>query len=614
MRYGKMIIGFLTMILLVLVLLAGMQEEPAENMDVSLSFLIQSGQNTETVDCWEAPDGMFYVFLPGYAALEDVVAVPGDARIRIGDNDLTDNMSCGVFSLDRVYPFVYSKNGRKLEGSLLFVRSGSVPTLYMDVQSGNMDYIHMDKTHEESGTLRLYDADGKQLYSGIMAELKGRGNTSWYEDKKPYNFTLKKEADLLGMGAARRWILLSEGANVQAIRNKIVYDFAEKAGLPYSPDCEWVDLYLNGEYAGLYLLSERNEIHRERISIPEEGSFVISMESEADMTKQNLPYIALDSSQVFRVRYASMSDQDLAQIWQTLKNALLSEDGTDPVSGKNWQEFIDLDSWVRKYLIEEVFANADGGAVSQYFYMNGSDPQKKIAAGPVWDYDYAMGGEHFWMRNYPSFMILVREYTDDGLYLPWFYELYRKDVFYQRLTEVYENEFLPLLEELTETGIDHYAADISEASRTNAFRWDHSWEEVQEDTAFIKAFLQNRMDFLTDVWVNDTVYHIVRVNSGKHSSGYFAVKDGETLPELPSEEEREACWYYADTERPFDLKQPIYEDLSIFVKKAEQPIPRSHCLMMLGFMGILAMLGLYDGYRILKMKCRGNNSSGKDPE
>lgn len=596
MRYGKIIIGFLTAFLMallfsVLILCTDGSQEESRKPEVSLTFAVQSGESRELIHCWENPEGEFFVFLPGYADMEDVSVSSAAGEIRIGEDLLTKCLSCAAYELNRTYPFACKQGEKTLESTITFVYSGSVPSLYIDVQSGSMDYIHLEKGNEETGMMRLYGADGKILYSGNLSSVKGRGNTSWYADKKPYSLTLSEDADLLNMGAAKRWILLAEGGNPLNIRNKIVCDFAKAVDMPFSPDCEWVNLYLNGEYTGLYLLTERNEVHPQRVDIDESGSFLISMEDEKDMEEKELPYIKLDSAQVIRVRFSSIREQELAQMWSSLKNALVSENGTDSKTGMQWTELIDLDSWVKKYLIEEIFANVDGGAVSQYFYLDGTAVQPKIFAGPVWDYDYSMGGEEFWLGSYPAYLTMAREYTDDGLYLPWFYELYRKETFYTRLQELYEEAFLPSVTKLIETGLDQYFDLISQSAVCDGIRWDHAKDDIQADYDLIKSFLAERIRFLNELWIQEERYHIVRVTPENSISGYLAIKDGEKLPELPEPQSSGSLgWYQAHTDEPFDVSQSIYEDSHIFVKRQETKIPVIHYLPFMGMVLILTGL------------------------
>ncbi len=597
MRFGKLIIALLTLFLAALSVLVMTQEERTVSYRIPLTFSVQAQGHTESLSCWENPEGDYIVFLPSYAELDRVLMGVGEAQVLLDGKIVTDRMSCSRFQTGQSYSIVFSAGKETIERKLTFAQSANVAALYLEVASGSMEYIHMDQGNRERGSLRLYDPEGQLLQRDTFAELKGRGNTSWWAEKKPYNLTLDRERDLLGMGSASSWILLSEGSNVTNVRNKIVYDFARDIGMPYSPDCEWVDLYLNGEYAGLYLLSERNEIHPNRVDLPQDGSFLISWEREKD--KLNL---ILDSPQVLRIRNSDISGETVTRIWSGLDNALSAEDGVDPVSGRHWMDMIDLDSWARKYLIEEVFANPDGDFSSQFFYVNGLDPEGRIHAGPVWDYDFAMGGEDFWMRFYPSFMTLDRVF--DAQTSPfWLYKLYQKQAFFQRLTEIYRQEFLPQMTVLLESGLDGYGRRLCSSLMCDGLRWGYSEDEITSDLRFIGEFMENRMAFLTDLWVTGTNYHTVRVYPGRYAPGYFAVKDGDSLPgALVREDWGGLGWYDAETGEPFDMDQPIHEERSVYIKQRESGLPVINLVPPAALVGILLFFLLLDRSRNKKMR------------
>lgn len=609
MRFAGTVICCFSLVLLLLLggILFLFQNDQTESVieEIPLSFLISTEAGEELIQCWQNDQGCAYVFLPAYAEMEYVYAIPGSQEISIDGISVADGMNCADFSLNEEYILSMNRNGIKQEETLIFVRSGNIPAVYMDVQSGGMEYIHQDISNREPGSIAIYGEQGEMLYSGKLDTVKGRGNTSWYAEKKPYNIALSEEADLLGMGKAKNWILISDGYNPVNIRNKIVYDFSKKAGLSFTPDSRWIDLYLNGEYAGLYLLTERNEVHENRVNISKEGSFLVSMEDMGDMDRKNTPYLDIGSSQVLRVRYSDMSNQELREYWISLRNALTSENGVDPDTGKHWRDMIDLDSWVRKYLIEEVFGNPDGGAVSQFFYLDGSNPQNLICAGPVWDYDFAMGGEGFWMREYDSFLTMAREYSDDGMYLPWFYELYKKDTFYVRLTEIFQNEFLPLMDDLIETELEKHVEQIRMSVPSDSIRWGYSEEEITGDLDCIKDFLTNRVEFLSDMWLNDTVYHIVHLRFGESASGYIAVKDGETLPGIPEAYVLGGLgWFNHSTGLEFDIEQQIYGDTDIYLKEKESDIPLIHYVPVISMMLILLVMLLPDVCNMRKKQGR----------
>lgn len=597
MRNGKGIICIFSVLLILLgIVSAVFREESPASAGVPLVFELDSERGREVIRSWENDEGILYVFLPGYGELSDLyLCLDENADVRIDGKTVADGDSCEKYVLDTAYDLLM-ESGCK---SLIFMKAGQLPALYIDVQSGSMDYIHLEKGNKESGVLRLYSEDGMLLGSGQLEEIKGRGNSSWGADKKPYNLTLANDMNLLNMGTARNWALLAEGYNHLNIRNKIVYDYAHALGMPYTPDCEWVDLYLNGTYAGVYLLSERNEIHSQRIDIPAEGSFLVSLEYEQRLKEQHYPYVITQAGQALRIRHGEDNTALLQQQWQSVENAILSENGMDPLTGLHWSDLIDLDSWARKYLIEELFGNMDAGSLSQFFYLDGRDPRGKICAGPVWDYDFAMGGESVWLRPYTDYFTMNRVYVNEEIYTPWFPALYQQEIFLSRVEELYAREFLPLMEQWIRDVIPAYAQRVLPSSRLDGIRWNWDREEICDEPEYIIRFLHDRTDFLTDLWVNGHTYHTVCVDAGRGGLyGYFAVKDGESLPPLPAAEELGGVgWYQSGTEQPFDMTRPIYEDTHIYVKKAESGLPAIHYVPAAAVILILPAVWLADRYR-----------------
>ena len=606
MRSGKWIIGILSVLLLGLILVVSIQEGTTQKDTITepiCSVWIGTGNKAEEIDCWEDPDGKYYVFLPGYAELNECYLVPREIHIAIENVSITDTFSCEGIELEREYAISLSDSGKTWSSTLMFVQSGGIPSMYIDTASGNMDYIHMEKGNEEAGSVRLYDDEGALLYSGGIDAIKGRGNSSWAADKKPYSMVLGEDANLLGMGTASRWVLLAEGfcSNVN-IRNKLVYDYAQSVGMNFSPEGEWVDLYLNGDYAGLYLLSERNEVHSERVDIDPETGFLVSMEWDIRLQEQKLPHILTDAGQTLRIHQSAMSLSELDEQWQYVENAILAEDGIDPLSGKHWQELIDLDSWAEKYLLEEIFGNHDGGSFSQFYYYDPALDPERIFAGPIWDYDMAMGGYDVWLKPYTRYFIMNREYKEDGLYTPWYHALYEKAEFRRRVEELYVQKFLPALEMLLEYGMEDELSLISRAHQQDARRWGHEWEDVQTELNYIRSYLTDRAAFLSDVWIKGTQYHIVRVDPGRNEVyGYFAVKSEECLPELSLyEDPLNLGWHIEETDEPFDVTQPIYGDVQIYMKKAAFQIPKIHYLPVVAIMAMLPILAFRDWSRIKK--------------
>lgn len=527
---------------------------------VPLRAVVTAGDHTEILTCWKNQWNEHYFFIPGYANLSEVkIYSPTNDEIWIGGHMVTSKgLSCDKFSLNEILGLARIGPGNQYDGTIQFIQSENIPTVYIDVQSGNMEYIHNRKGNAEAGTMRLYAVDGVQTGSFSIESIKGRGNATWEAWKKSYSLTLTDQADLLGMGRAQRWILLANAYDPTNLRNKIGYDLAKAAGMAYSPDSRWVDLYLNGEYAGVYLLCERNEVHPERVNIAPDNSFLISREKAERLISQNYPYIHLKHGKAYRVHHSSFASQELEEIWMSMENALLSENGTDPRTGKHWTELIDLDSWVKRYLMDEITANSDGGNISQFYYYDGDSPSPKIYAGPVWDLDITFGWD--WQTSSPQCYSPKRPIYPYGTEVSAFEMLYQEEIFRSRVAEIYEDTFRPLLTELLDTGFDRYVQEVAAATNANYRRW--ATYDPEKGTARLKAYLTERTAFLDALLLRQEEFYDVRMVLEGNVEAWFAVLPGECLPEIPA-----TGWYVCGSDEPFDVAQPIYESVDIYQKQ-----------------------------------------------
>lgn len=565
MRYDKWLICILTAAFLSMILFFATREY-AWDETVGITAEITADGETETITCWKSEWGDYFLMLPGCVELSQIhLRTNTKNPVYLNDVLLQDGTSCENLVLGEQYNLCFGGNR---DFNLTFLQSGNLPAMFIDTHSGSMERIHQEKGNAEDGVLRLYGEDGHLHYTGALASIKGRGNATWQQEKKPYSLQLHAPADLLNMGSAENWILLANAYDETNLRNKLACDLADAAGLAFTPEINWVDLFLNGEYAGLYMLSERNEVHPERVNIAREGSFLVSMELRERLEAQEYPYVSTASGAAFRVHYADMDLDVLQKKLQAVENAILAPDGVDPETGKRWTDLIDLDSWVRKYLIEEILGNYDAGAVSQYFYLDGSDPTGKIYAGPVWDYDNILGNLQ-WQSQNPQAILAGRPHIADEADTPWFYALSRKEVFSDRIREVYQQTFRPLLSRLLQEEIDQYTDAVREASNLNGWRWNMG--AYAERTEELCIFLEERMEFLDNLWLYTVPCHTVQICNGMGAWACFAVKPGEHLTGLPEyDPDTYLGWFYFGTDTAFDITQPIYEDAAIVLKPAEE--------------------------------------------
>ncbi len=151
------------------------------------------------------------------------------------------------------------------------LKSGDVGAVYIDTASGSIASINnsSDKSAYEDGTILVTNPDGTVEYDGIMEKMKGRGNATWTAKgtKNPYNIKIAKKTSLLGMGKSKKWCLIANAGDDTLIKNQLTYDFAEYIGLRYQVIGKPIDLYVNQQYLGSYLLTEKVELGSGRIDV-----------------------------------------------------------------------------------------------------------------------------------------------------------------------------------------------------------------------------------------------------------------------------------------------------------------------------------------------------------
>lgn len=543
MRKNKIAVYVLSALLVLMAAVSELILIQRENFP--LSVMVQG----ETIDCWRK-DGCFYVFLPGYADRSESKLVTNPLfPVSIAGQKVGKNSVCADYPIGELLPIVYRKWGKTCEERILFCQSGNLPALYIDTASGSMDYIHEKKGNAEGGKLRLYSPEGVLQSNAQIRAINGRGNSTWDAEKKPYSFELSDRTDLLGMGAAKNWILLANYFDSSNIGNKMCFDFADRVGCAYTPECQWVDLYLNGNYAGLYLLSERNEVDPQRVDIPKEGSFLISSEYAPRWMGRNYDAFLTRRENFLRIHHAGMEEAWIQEIWQSVEDSIFAENGIDPFTGESWDQLIDVDSWARQFLIWDVFVEFDAGILSKFFYYDSET--NRVYSGPVWDYDNILNecGLHP-----PNILASQRRYIWNRDQESMFYRLWQLDSFRERVIGLYWEEYRPLLMELADTGMDAYLEQIRQSVYQNGLRWGG------DDTAIViqekKDYLLDRIAFLDEYWTSPEDYCVIEVSADSQWRS-FAVKWGEPADFLPAEG---VTWLDYETGEPFDITAPVTQD------------------------------------------------------
>ena len=251
-------------------------------------------------------------------------------------------------------------------------------------------------------------------------------------------------------------------------------------------------------------------------------------------------------------------------MWQVLSchlEAYLHE-LTNTLPTENWIDYIDLDSFARKYLVEEIFTNTDGGKASQFYYWDRSS--NVLYAGPCWDYDLTLG-DTTWVDWISPYCLMMQS-------APWYKELWTHEGFAEYVQKLYNSECLPLLNQLIED-FPALSRNLEKATNANYIRWTALYDNDQNSMS-IRQFLSDRIGFLNSLWIDHTEYCEISFAAqgpqGKPIVSLFVPVNGSGRL-IPTPEdvgiEEEFIWYREDNDKPFDYDSIITGDLTLYNKR-----------------------------------------------
>lgn len=522
LRTGSILRLILTVILAMLCITTVISGAAAEK--TLLISAREASETSEQVVCRKGKGG-YILYIPGAWDITRIrLSLNGQDSFRLGKNGIAIDPETPV----DLTPYLGKKTqvygGKKASlGNLTIYQGSKIPAVFFSVNEKQLKKVNRSKNEIiTEGQVAFQEADGSMSYQGDLAHLKGRGNNTFSYSKKPYEFKLTKKADLAGMGKAKTWILLANYLDVSLLRNQIILDLSREAGLPYSVECQQVDVWQNGIYNGLYLMTEKIQISKNRINItdleekteavndqpldsykpfdlkdgflpimcgyevpndPEDitGGYIAVIEKPHRLNSSRKPGIRTEKQ--LSVRIKEPTCPSLAQVnyfgklVNDMHNAILAQDGVNPETGKHYTEYLDITSFARKFLIEEFSKNYDAVSGSQFFYKDSDLADPLIYAGPSWDYDLSFGNMD--SRGAPAdgdYMFKLRV-GPTNLYS----QLAKHDDFLEAIGSNWREVFRPALAILlgekpaAENGVlrslDEYYENLKASAKMNAARW-----------------------------------------------------------------------------------------------------------------------------------------------
>ncbi len=317
----------------------------------------------------------------------------GADRIEVDGVEQISGKSVNDFRGDVVYT-VYT-GSRKSEYTVRLTNFTGLPIMW--IETPGKQPITSKEEWLEGSTVTIDGAGRFDDMESTPMSIRGRGNTTWSWPKKPYNIKLDSKASMLGMPKHKRWCLLANYMDRTLMRNKIAYHLAEQTSLAWTPRCEYVELFLNGEYQGQYLLAEHIKVDKNRVNITEmeptdidgeavTGGYLLELDFHYDNvwqwhTSHNVPFAVKspDDDELVPEQLAWIKDHIA-----TVESVIYGDSFKDPEKG--YRRYLDEVSFVDYWLIYELTVNHElGNPGSVYLHK---DRGGKIVAGPVWDFDW----------------------------------------------------------------------------------------------------------------------------------------------------------------------------------------------------------------------------------
>lgn len=588
----------------------------------SLSFALKQGAAEETIiPFFSQENDTYYLFLPSYADMANVsVYFDGAEKVIFNEEEksyeLRKGMNLQSLQPDKVYQTVFMKDSEPIkEIRFMFMHSANLPALFIKTQSGTMEAVDNDKSCHEAGNYVLIDADGTLVYADSLKHITGRGNSTWNYPKKSYSIKLQTAANLLGMGSAQAWILLSNVEDITYLRNKITYDMAVEVGMTGAPESRYIDLYINNEYNGMYLLCEKIEPGENRIPMTDlgtenkklnkdmqlsesvytelskgvalaanpkdiSGGYIVERDEYSKYTEEISGFQSSLLGDLYVIKspeYASAEEVAyISGLFADMEEAIVAEDGINSDTGENYLHYIDLESFAQKYMIEEICKNNGGGATSSYFYKPDDKISTKIFGGPVWDYDKAyraVDGINFTARD-----LCYLTQRNESTTLFWY--LNQHPEFQEAVRECYSNFFADYITKVMKEKIPEYISQMHCSADMDVIRWQEIYgavEPYEQRVSVVTDFLTERKAFLDEVWMkNGEVCTVHFVAPEWYRNTYMSVLKGECLMAIPMQEKGQKLsgkifdgWYTEDGEE-FDMTQPLYEDMTVYARSHEE--------------------------------------------
>ncbi len=359
-------------------------------------------------------------------------------------------------------------------------------------------------------TVSLRNTEETYRIEAAQAGIRLRGNSTMNYPKKPYRIKFEEKKALFGWPKNKSWVLLALYADYSDIKDYTAFALADAIkGSAFVPHAKHVELYLNGEFQGIYLLCDQVDENKGRTGVKEdfgeedEVPFLVEWDENAyNEGALGVDYFKIyneDSgvTSYYNVKYPEederLTNEQFTYVQNYIErvNRLCHERIT---TRKLFEKYVDLDAFIDYYLVQEVMSQVEINFKSIYMSKAVGG---KLVMGPIWDFDWSAGGPIG--GNYDG----SSERTTFWSVSNWFIYMLKKDWFVDAVKERWA-EVVPIFQKRIEE-LKDYKDQIQRSAERNEEIWreeeDKDLKQFDEYYDWVLGFLPRRIGYI------DTIFH-----------------------------------------------------------------------------------------------------------
>lgn len=542
-------------------------------------------------------NGITYFFIPSYARIRDLNYDRSELKMYSEDGELLCVPDFGTIQ----DVSVESSDGERIPYRAAFFQSDNLYTLEIEMKNADLADVTLDRYSDIS--VKLISPEGQMECKEDKALIKARGNSTFGELKKAYEIKLPHKEALMGMQKSDKWAMLANVKDNTKICNKMAYDTAAAIGMEYVTPSDWADVYIDGVYWGNYLLCHEPDIGEDDLNIydlekanrpyfneersytgegiraytydedPKDisGGYLFSVDPDNEKAKAG--FYASDDL-FFRIKSPNNASLEevryIRDIVDRADEAIMGLDRDIPE--------IDPESFAKRYLINEVFANHDAQISSYYMYKKPEDD--RLYAGPCWDYDIS-----FLTQFDPSYACSKSILECDEKHIGWDRKLLENEEYRGIVADMFI-EYADVWNALLEHGIDDYYERIRPSLDMDFARWNEPdgagglynghYIYTENNVRYLKYSMYKRLCYLEELYGVKYGFTKPHTDNGGEHKVTLENKDGAvTEINIADGGYIEAVddplgWYNREQNKePLYMDLPIYEDAS-YVRVADQ--------------------------------------------